>query len=202
MDLGDDHALRPVDDEGSPIRHQGDVAEVDFLLAYLPRLLEDEVDAGLQGNGVGEALLLAFQLGVLHGALVQGVALILQEHVAVGAFNGEGSLEDFLKPRRQRVFPAANAVFLQEPLVAGKLYVYKIRKFYRFFVVLADVLSLYLLLRIGHPLPPLRAAVRARILFNRAYHSRIAQKRLRFEQSLSLQDSEKPAGAFKNPARP
>ena len=110
VDLGDDDALGAVDDEGSPVGHEGDVAEVDLLLPYLARLLEDQVDPRLEGHGVGEALHLALELRVLHRVLVEVVALVLEEHVAVGALDREGVAEDFFQaghgrgPRRSATF--------------------------------------------------------------------------------------------------
>jgi len=43
MQLADDDALRAIDDEGAGIRHQRDLAEVDFLLLHVA----DRLDAGL-----------------------------------------------------------------------------------------------------------------------------------------------------------
>ena len=74
VELRDDDALRPVDDEGAVVRHEGDVAEVDLLLldvpdrpllrGALPRrgvlLVEDlEAERHLERHGVGEPALLA-----------------------------------------------------------------------------------------------------------------------------------------------
>src|SRR5207245_3347533 len=68
VELRDDDALGPVDDEGPVLRHQRDVAEVDLLLldvadgldAGLGILVPDhEADRHLQRHGVGHAALLA-----------------------------------------------------------------------------------------------------------------------------------------------
>ncbi len=67
MELRDDDALGPVDDEGPVVGHQWDITEVDFLLLDVPDRLDpglgvlipdDETDGHLQRHGIGHAALL------------------------------------------------------------------------------------------------------------------------------------------------
>src|ERR671923_158631 len=62
--LGDDDPLGPVDDEGAAVRHPGEVAHEDGLLADLARLLVLEGDGGGQRPRVGHVLLAALLDGV------------------------------------------------------------------------------------------------------------------------------------------
>ena len=59
-ELGDDHALGAVDDEGALLGHHGEVAHEDVLLPYLPRLPVDEADGNEQGRRVGLVFVAAF----------------------------------------------------------------------------------------------------------------------------------------------
>ncbi len=78
VELGDNDALRAVDDEGAVVRHQGDVSEVDLLLLDVPNrpllrgalprrgvlLVEDlQPERHLERDGVSEPALLALGHG-------------------------------------------------------------------------------------------------------------------------------------------
>ncbi len=74
VELGDDDALRAVDDEGAVVRHQRDVAEVDLLLlgvAHHARarlriaVVDEEAEGDLERHGEGHPPLLAIGDGVL-----------------------------------------------------------------------------------------------------------------------------------------
>jgi hypothetical protein len=68
VQLRHDHALGAVDDEGAVVGHQGHFAHVDLLfLDFLDRLglraltvIDDHLQLGAHGRGVGQAPLLAF----------------------------------------------------------------------------------------------------------------------------------------------
>jgi hypothetical protein len=102
MELADDDPLRPVDDEGSVLRHQGDVAVVDLLLLDVadglgPRLRvlvpHHEPDRDLQGHREGHAPFLALVHVVLElqaDGLVAGLAgdgLVLVQAAAARAMD-------------------------------------------------------------------------------------------------------------------
>jgi len=57
VDLADDDPVRPVDDEGAVLRHQGEVAQEDLVLFDEAGVLVDELEAGVQGGLVGQVLL-------------------------------------------------------------------------------------------------------------------------------------------------
>ena len=89
VELAHDDPLRPVDDEGAVLRHQGDVAVVDLLLLDVadglgPRLRvlvpHHEADRDLQGHREGHAPLLA----------LVDVVLELQAHGLVAGLAGDG----------------------------------------------------------------------------------------------------------------
>ena len=73
-ELADDDALGAVDDEGSLVRHEREVAHVDPLALDLAGLLDQELDVDIQGPAEGEVLGPALELGVLGRA-----ELIVQE---------------------------------------------------------------------------------------------------------------------------
>src|ERR1035441_10283809 len=74
VELGDDDAFGPVDDEGAVLAHQRDVAKEDFLLLHVAQALDAglrilvvdlEADGDLERSGVGHAALFALRLVVL-----------------------------------------------------------------------------------------------------------------------------------------
>ena len=154
VDLADHHALGAVDDEGALVRHDGDVPHVDLFLPDLARVQEDEIDLRLQGDGVGEPLLLALLLAELDVLLVQGEPAVLQEHVAVGALDGERGLEDLLQALLQRGLALQQGLPLEESLVGGELDVDEIRDLHDILVAPAkkDPLDLLGLVQI-HSVP-------------------------------------------------
>ena len=69
MQLADDDPFRAVDRKGPVFRHQGDLAEIDFLFLDVPDLLligtriaveYNQPDDNLQGRRIGHPLLHAF----------------------------------------------------------------------------------------------------------------------------------------------
>ncbi len=64
-ELADDDALGAVDDEGSLVSHEREVAHVDPLALDLAGLLDQELDVDIQGPAEGEVLGPALELGVL-----------------------------------------------------------------------------------------------------------------------------------------
>ena len=75
--LGDDHALRAVDDEGARLRHVRQVAEVEPLLLALAALLGDQLDADLEPPGVGRIAAAA----LVWSLLGRQVAVVLEREL-------------------------------------------------------------------------------------------------------------------------
>ena len=114
VELADHHALGPVDDELAAAEHDGDVAEVDFLL---DRLLLGQAEPDLERPAVGQPQLAA--LVRLVAGLAQLVADILQAERLVVAFDGEDFPQHALDPL---VFPLRpGSLVLQEDFVAAGL---------------------------------------------------------------------------------
>ncbi len=80
--LGDDDPLRPVDDEGAGLGHQGEIPHVDVLLLHLAGLLIQEAGPHPHGGGIGGVPLLAFRDGILR-LVVQPVADEVQHQIAL-----------------------------------------------------------------------------------------------------------------------
>ena len=72
-DLRDDDTLRPVDDEGARVGHDGEIPHEDLLLLDLSGLLVAQAHLHFDGLGVGGVLGLALLDGVL-GGIVHGEA--------------------------------------------------------------------------------------------------------------------------------
>ena len=89
--LGDDDALRAVDDERAAGRHEREVAHEDVLLLDLAGLAVDEADFHEQRCLVGDVLLLALVHGVLR--LAELVAAELHAHVLGVVLDGADILE-------------------------------------------------------------------------------------------------------------
>ena len=117
VDLAHHDALRAVDHEGPLVRHDGDVPHVDLFLPDLPRVDEDQVDLCLQGDGVGQPLLLALLFPELDVLLVQGEPAVFQQHVAVGALYGEGGQEHLFEALLEGRLALLEGLALEEPLV-------------------------------------------------------------------------------------
>ncbi|MPN55655.1 hypothetical protein SDC9_203339 [bioreactor metagenome] len=96
MDLADDDPLGTVDDESAAIGHQRDVAEKYLTLAELAGGGEFQSNLGLDRYREGPPLALAFHLGKLAVLKIDGVAVIVQAHLPVLAFDGECRLEHLL----------------------------------------------------------------------------------------------------------
>ncbi len=103
-DLGDDDALRAVDDEGAAVGHHGEVAHEDLLLLDFVRLGVAQTDPDLDGLCVGGIPLLALLNGVL-GLILHGVIQERQLQLAGEVGNGAHILEYLPQSR------------IQEPLV-------------------------------------------------------------------------------------
>ncbi len=114
VELADHHPLGPVDDELAAAEHDGDVAEVDFLL---DGLLFGQPQPDLEGPAVGEAELAA--LVGLVTRLAEFVADVLQAERLVIAFDGEDlpqyAFHPLVVPLRSR------DLILQKSLVAARL---------------------------------------------------------------------------------
>ena len=107
MQLADDDALGPVDDELAAAEHDRHVAEVDL---FLDRLLFDEPQPDAERAAVRQAELPA--LGRRVARLAQLVAEILEPVLAVVAFDREDLAEDLLDSLALAF--AGTAVELQE----------------------------------------------------------------------------------------
>ena len=79
-ELGDDHALGAVDDEGAARRHEREVAHEHLLLLDLAGLTVDEADLNKERRLIGDVLLLAFVHRVL--GLAELVLTEFHAHVA------------------------------------------------------------------------------------------------------------------------
>ena len=100
MQLGNNHPLGPVDDEGAVVRHQRHLAHVDFLLLHvlhglvargLVLLVNHQAQQNAQRGGVDQAALLA----LLHveRRRAQPVADELQRRTAIVALDGKHRVE-------------------------------------------------------------------------------------------------------------
>ncbi len=154
VDLGNDDALGAVDDEGSAVRHERKVAHVDVFLANFTCLLEYEVDLRLQGHGVGKPLLFAFEFREFDVVFVEDIARILEQHVSVRAFDGEGRLKDLFKPLPIYRLSVLQFDPLQKTLVRHQLYVDQVGQVHDVLKILADIGTLYQLTIIEHQPPP------------------------------------------------
>ena len=114
VELADDDALGPVDDELAAAEHDRDVAEVDFLL---DRLLLGQAEPDLEGPAVGQAQLAA--LVGLVARFAQLVADVLQAERFVVAFDGEDFAQHALDPVVLPLLPGS--LMLQKDLVAASL---------------------------------------------------------------------------------
>ena len=114
VQLADHHALGPVDDELAAAEHDGDVAQVDFLL---DRLLLGQAEPDLERPAVGQPQLPA--LVGLVARFAQFVAEVLQPQRLVVAFDGEDFPQHALDPL---VLPLLPGHFvLQKGVVAAGL---------------------------------------------------------------------------------
>ncbi len=113
-DLGDDDALRAVDDEGAARGHDREVAHEDLLLLHLAGLLVIEMHLDLERGGIGGVARLAFLLGVL-GLLVHAVIDEAQHEIAGVVRHGVHIAEHLVQ------------TCLQEPLVGALLDLQQIR---------------------------------------------------------------------------
>ena len=114
VELADDHALGPVDDKLAAAEHDGDVAEVDFLL---DRLFLGQPQPDLERPAVGQAQLAAF-VGLV-ARLAQLVPQVLQAQGLIVAFDGKDLPQHALDPLVLPLLPG-HAV-LQECFVAASL---------------------------------------------------------------------------------
>ena len=120
-DLGDDDPLRPVDDEGAALGHQGEVPHEDLLLLDFLGFLVPQANLDLQRGGIGGVPGLALLHGVL-GLLVHGEVDEGQLQVAGVVADGGNVPEDF---------PKAG---VQEPLVRLLLNLQQVGHLQHFFM--------------------------------------------------------------------
>jgi hypothetical protein len=92
VELRDDHALGPIDDELAAADHDRQLAEVDLLL---DRLLLVQADPDLERRAVRQAQAPALVGGVARGA--QLVAEVVQRHRAVVGLDREHLADDRLE---------------------------------------------------------------------------------------------------------
>src|ERR1700722_19022001 len=126
VQLRHDDALGTVDDEGAVLGHEGQLAEVDLLLAHvLDRLLgaarflveDHEAHFYAQRSGVGEAAQLAF-LHVEH-RIAEAIAHVLERRVARIAGDREHAVEGGVQT--DIVAAGLRRIRLQEPAVRIQL---------------------------------------------------------------------------------
>ena len=105
MQLADHHTFRTIDNEGSPLRHEWQLADVDFLLSDVEHLFlgtliflveHNQAYPELQRNGKGHSLFKAFPLIVLWGA--ERVARKLQYGRIVVVRNRKDARQGCLEP--------------------------------------------------------------------------------------------------------
>ncbi len=77
MNLGNDNTFRSVNDKGSPFRHDGNIAQVNILLADFTGLLKYKINPGFERNGIAQALLFAFLFIKLYVFFIQSIVFIL-----------------------------------------------------------------------------------------------------------------------------
>ena len=133
VQLGDDDALRAVDDKGAGVGHQRQLAHVDFLLLDVLDLLgigrgllvvDHQAQQDLQRRMVGEAPELAFL--DLERRRLEAVADVLQLDVARVADDGKDRLEHAVQAGSPRVsrpggHPAESAGTRRAGSAAGKV---------------------------------------------------------------------------------
>ena len=95
VNLGNDHAVGPVDDEGTVLGHQGQVAQEHLVLFDQAAVLVDQLELGVHGGLVGQVLLTAFLGGV--GRLTQAVFQVVQHQARGAALLGLVDGKDFFK---------------------------------------------------------------------------------------------------------
>ena len=152
MNLADDNAFCAVDDERAAVGHERNVAHVNILLQNGACLLEVQVDACLQRDGIGLSLALALQFA-FDVAFIQLIELILQRHVFVLALDGERGREHFLQALLEQRLFLVQPFFLDETFIRRKLNVNKARNFHEILNVLADVLTNNLFTFCEHHIP-------------------------------------------------
>ena len=91
-DLGDDDALRTVDDERTVVGHLGEVAHVDLLFLDLVRLLVGQTNLNAKRHGVVDVALLAFLHRIL-GVVLDRVIHEVDEQLARVIHDGRDVLE-------------------------------------------------------------------------------------------------------------
>ncbi len=124
MQLADDDAFGAVDDEGSLLGHERDFTHVGFLLfdvldfglAGLVGLADDQLEAHLERDGKGHAALDALADAVL--GRTEAVFHEFQCRRVVGRLNRKYGREDFLKTL---VFPQVGRDVQLQKLAVGKL---------------------------------------------------------------------------------
>src|SRR6266550_2676560 len=143
VELADDDALGPVDDERAVLGHQRDVAEEDFLFLGIAHVLDagvgvlvidEEAEGDLQRDAVGHAALLAFLDGVLH-LQVDGIAAdvadldaVLVDHAALLAVDGlfvrvvGDDLRPAVRAGHAQVLEALELAALALPVADGELH--------------------------------------------------------------------------------
>jgi hypothetical protein len=154
VDLGNHHPFGAVYDKSTPLTHNGDIPHIDILLTDLTGLLEDKIYPGLEGQGVGQTLLLAIMFGKFDIILVQGVILILKNHIAIGTYDGKGRSEYFLKALRIRSFMSAEPLPLKKPFIGTQLNVDEIGKVHYIVDILPDICSFSGCFPFYHLFPP------------------------------------------------
>ena len=95
-DLGDDHALRAVDDERTAVGHQGEISHKDLLILNFARFLIVQAHAHLDGLCVGRVALLALLHRVLR-RLVHAVVQKAQLEIAGVVADGVNILEHLVQ---------------------------------------------------------------------------------------------------------
>ena len=106
--LGDDYALRAVNDKGAPLGHQREIAHEDLLLLDLARLFVQQTDPDLDGLGIRRVALFALFDGVL--------CLVLHGVVQEGELQIAGVVGD-----RRYILEYLLQAFFQEPVVGVAL---------------------------------------------------------------------------------
>ncbi len=113
--LGNDHALRAVHDEGAAVRHQGEVAHEDFRFLDLAAFLVQQAGRHAQRGRIGGVAGLAFLHAVIR---LVGIQFIVDEvqHEVAGVVGDAGNFaEHFLE------------AFVKEPLIGFFLNLYQVR---------------------------------------------------------------------------
>ncbi len=115
MNLANDNAFSTVNNKSAAFSHKRNVAHVNVFLQNGTGILKIQADSGLEGNGIGKSLSLAFKLAEFNVFLVQFIVVVFKGHVVVRTtFNRECGSKNFLQTLVQERLALVQPFFLNE----------------------------------------------------------------------------------------